>query len=284
MRPLQVSRYLRQFPSPCSPNRSLLRQADLNSLQTSLRDGRWQVSRYLRQFPSPRSPSMSLFSQARRNSSHCPPTRTPPGPISIDWEKAEIGITKRAAAAAAPSANFRIPFNIPHPPAAGELPVRIHHAGSGISFRPKCTKIKLKELRRNRRAIADDQLPPCVVQSWPRAISQRVVPANAERDDSLKRHAYENSICDGPGRNRLSEARAVMVPVGIGDSAKARFDCALRRGQQIAFSVALVGECHAYDVCHRAPCKPMRKAANVRWCPIQLNLPFAQRFGQRHTA
>ena len=112
VRPLQVSRYLRQFPSPCSPNRSLLRQADLNSLQTSLRDGRWQVSRYLRQFPSPCSPSLSLFSQARRNSSHCPPTRTPPGPISIDWEKAEIGITKRAAAAAAPSANFRIPFNI----------------------------------------------------------------------------------------------------------------------------------------------------------------------------
>ena len=144
VRPLQVSRYLRQFPSPCSPNRSLLRQADLNSLQTSLRDGRWQVSRYLRQFPSPRSPSMSLFSQARRNSSHCPPTRTPPGPISIDWEKAEIGITKRAAAAAAPSANFRIAFNIPHPPAAGELPVRIHHAGSGISFRSKCTKVNLR--------------------------------------------------------------------------------------------------------------------------------------------
>jgi len=150
-RPLQVSRYLRQFPSPRSPNWSLLRQACRNSAHASLRTGRWQVSRYLRQFPSPRSPSMSLFSQARRNSSHCPPTRTPPGPISIDWEKAEIGITKRAAAAAAPSANFRIPFNIPHPPAAGELPVRIHHAGSGISFRPKCTKIKLKELRRNRR-------------------------------------------------------------------------------------------------------------------------------------
>ncbi len=144
MRPLQVSRYLRQFPSPCSPNWSLLRQADLNSLQTSLRDDRWQVSRYLRQFPSPCSPSLSLFSQARRNSSHCPPTRTPPGPISIDWEKAEIGITKRAAAAAAPSANFRIPFNIPHPPVAGELPVRIHHAGSGISFRTKSTKVNLR--------------------------------------------------------------------------------------------------------------------------------------------
>jgi len=165
MRPLQVSRYLRQFPSPCSPNWSLLRQADLNSLQTSLRPCRWQVSRYLRQFPSPCSPSLSLFSQARRNSSHCPPTRTPPGPISIDWEKAEIGITKRAAAAAAPSANFRIPFNIPHPPVAGELPVRIHHAGSGISFRPMCAKVN--ELR----------------------------------------------------RNRLSEARAIIVPVGIGDSA-----------------------------------------------------------------
>jgi hypothetical protein len=144
VRPLQVWRYLRQFPSPCSPNWSLLRQADLNSLQTSLRAGRWQASRYLRQFPSPCSPSLSLFSQARRNSSHCPPTRTPRGPISIDWEKAEIGITKRAAAAAAPSANFRIPFNIPHPPAAGELPVRIHHAGSGISFRPKCTKVNLR--------------------------------------------------------------------------------------------------------------------------------------------
>ena len=219
MRPLQVSRYLRQFPSPCSPNWSLLRQADLNSLQTSLRDDRWQVSRYLRQFPSPCSPSLSLFSQARRNSSHCPPTRTPPGPISIDWEKAEIGITKRAAAAAAPSANFRIPFNIPHPPVAGELPVRIHHAGSGISFRPKCAKVNLRSSRRNRGAIAYDQLQPCVVQSWPPAISQRVVPANAGRDDPLKRRAYENSICDGPGRNRLSEARAIMVRVGIEDSA-----------------------------------------------------------------
>jgi len=50
-------------------------------------------------------------------------------------------------------------------PAAGELPVRIHHAGSGISFRPKCAKVN--ELR----------------------------------------------------RNRLSEARAIIVPVGIGDSA-----------------------------------------------------------------
>jgi hypothetical protein len=107
-RPLQVSRYLRQFPSPRSPNSSLLRQACLNSAHTSLRAGLWQVSRYLRQFPSPRSPSASLFSQARRNCSHCPPrpsyTRTPPGPTSMDWEKAEIGITKRAAAAAAPNA------------------------------------------------------------------------------------------------------------------------------------------------------------------------------------
>ena len=66
-RPLQVSRYLRQFPSPRSPNWSLLRQACRNSAHASLRTGRWQVSRYLRQFPSPRSPSTSLFSQARRN-------------------------------------------------------------------------------------------------------------------------------------------------------------------------------------------------------------------------
>ena len=92
-RPLQVSRYLRQFPSPRSPNSSLLRQACLNSPHTSLRTGLWQVSRYLRQFPSPRSPSASLFSQARRNCSHSPPrTRTPPGPISTDWEMAETGI------------------------------------------------------------------------------------------------------------------------------------------------------------------------------------------------
>jgi hypothetical protein len=116
-RPLQVSRYLRQFPSPRSPNWSLLRQACRNSAHASLRTGRWQVSRYLRQFPSPRSPSTSLFSQARRNCSHSPPrTRTPPGPISTDWEKAETGITKRAAAAAAPNAHFRIPCNIPDPP------------------------------------------------------------------------------------------------------------------------------------------------------------------------
>jgi hypothetical protein len=112
-RPLQVWRYLRQFPSPRSPNSSLLRQACLNSAHTSLRTGLWQVSRYLRQFPSPRSPSASLFSQARRNCSHCPPpTRTPPGPISMDWAKAEIGNTKRAAAAAAPNAYLRIAFNI----------------------------------------------------------------------------------------------------------------------------------------------------------------------------
>src|SRR6185436_1336685 len=112
-RPRQVSRYLRQFPSPRSPNASLLRQACLNSAHTSLRTGLWQVSRYLRQFPSPRSPSASLFSQARRNCSHCPPsTRTPPGPISMDWEKAEIGNMKRAVAAAAPNAYLRIAVDI----------------------------------------------------------------------------------------------------------------------------------------------------------------------------
>src|SRR6266850_447186 len=67
-----------------------------------------------------------------------------------------------------------------------------------------------------------------LMQPWPRTISQRVVPANAgthrpwpksekrprlqrrnesprdmgpcvRRDDSLKRHAYENSISDSPG-------------------------------------------------------------------------------------
>jgi hypothetical protein len=115
-RPLQVSRYLRQFPPPRSPNASLLRQAYLNSAHTSLRTGRWQASRYLRQFPSPRSPSASLFSQARRNCSHCPPrpsyTRTSPGPISMDWENAEIGNTKRAVAATAPNAYLRIAFDI----------------------------------------------------------------------------------------------------------------------------------------------------------------------------
>jgi hypothetical protein len=113
----QVWRYLRQFPSPCSPNRSLLRQACLNSPQTSLRAGRWQISRYLRQLPSPCSPRTSLFSQARRNCSHCPPrpTRTPPGPISIDWEKAGIGINKRAAAAAAANEHLRA-LNISNPP------------------------------------------------------------------------------------------------------------------------------------------------------------------------
>jgi hypothetical protein len=69
-RPLQVWRYLRQFPSPCSPSWSLLRQAARSSAHTSRRTGLWQVSRYLRQFPSPCSPNLSLFSQARRNSSH----------------------------------------------------------------------------------------------------------------------------------------------------------------------------------------------------------------------
>jgi hypothetical protein len=131
-RPLQVWRYLRQFPSPCSPNWSLLRQACLNSPHSSLRTGLWQVSRYVRQFPSPRSPRASLFSQARRNCSHCPPrpTRTPSGPISIDWEKAEIGITKRAAAAAAPNEYLRIPFNIRNPPVTGEVSCHFTSASS----------------------------------------------------------------------------------------------------------------------------------------------------------
>jgi hypothetical protein len=87
---LQVSRYRRQFPSPCSPNRSLLAHAARNCSQSFRRTGRRQVSRYLRQLPSPRSPSLSFIWQARRNSSHCPPrprpssTRTPPGPICTD--------------------------------------------------------------------------------------------------------------------------------------------------------------------------------------------------------
>jgi hypothetical protein len=36
----------------------------------------------------------------------------------MDWEKAEIGITKRAVAAAAPNAYLRILFSIPDPPVA----------------------------------------------------------------------------------------------------------------------------------------------------------------------
>jgi hypothetical protein len=38
--------------------------------------------------------SLSLFSQVHRNSSHWPPRpiRTPPGPISKDWEKADIQV------------------------------------------------------------------------------------------------------------------------------------------------------------------------------------------------
>ena len=115
-RPLQVWRYLRQFPSPRSPNSSLLRQACRNSAHASLRTGRWQVSRYLRQFPSPRSPRAPLFSQARRNCSHSPPRiRTPPGTISSDWESAETGITKRATAAAAPNAAGIIASPLPPP-------------------------------------------------------------------------------------------------------------------------------------------------------------------------
>lgn len=114
----QVWRYLRQFPSPCSPNWSLFRQACLNSPQTSLRAGLWHISRYLRQLPSPCSPRTSLYSQARRNCSHCPPrpTRMPPGPTSIDWEKADIGINKSAAAHAAANKHLRISLNIPNPP------------------------------------------------------------------------------------------------------------------------------------------------------------------------
>jgi hypothetical protein len=113
-----------------------LRQACRNSAHASLRTDRWQVSRYLRQFPSPRSPSTSLFSQARRNCSHSPPrTRTPPGPISTDWEKAETGITKRAAAAAAPNANFFIPFNIADPPVGVGLLNRDAASAASVSSR-----------------------------------------------------------------------------------------------------------------------------------------------------
>ena len=59
-----------------------------------------------------------------------------------------------------------------------------------------------------------------------------------------------------------------------------RIDCALGRGQQIAFSVALVGDCRAYGVCHRAPRKPMRKAANVRRCPTQLRAKLDLRYSK----
>jgi hypothetical protein len=135
-RPLQVSRYLRQFPSPRSPNWSLLRQACRNSAHASLRTGRWQVSRYLRQFPSPRSPSMSLFSQARRNCSHSPPrSLTPPGPISTDWAKAEIGITKSVAAAAVQKACLRISFNISNPPDVCYVPMKERAARRPLSGR-----------------------------------------------------------------------------------------------------------------------------------------------------
>jgi hypothetical protein len=36
----------------------------------------------------------------------------------MDWEKADIGITKRAVAAAAQNTYLRIAFNIPDPPVA----------------------------------------------------------------------------------------------------------------------------------------------------------------------
>jgi len=76
----QDSRYLRQLPSPCSPNSSLWRQALRNSSQSC------------RAAPSPlRSVSM----------------RTPPGPISIACENPEVGKAKRAAATMA-SAYVRI--------------------------------------------------------------------------------------------------------------------------------------------------------------------------------
>jgi hypothetical protein len=41
----QVWRYLRQFPSPCSPNRSLLKQAARGSPHPSRPTGLWQISR-----------------------------------------------------------------------------------------------------------------------------------------------------------------------------------------------------------------------------------------------
>jgi len=62
----------------------------------------------------------------------------------MDWEKAEIGITRRAAAAAAPNAYLRIPFIlILQALSAGQLPCTIDHAKSGISFRTKCSKARL---------------------------------------------------------------------------------------------------------------------------------------------
>src|SRR5258705_5065032 len=55
----QVWRYLRQFPSPCSSNRSLLRQAARGSPHPSRPTGLWQISRscgyflFLRPAPTP---------------------------------------------------------------------------------------------------------------------------------------------------------------------------------------------------------------------------------------
>jgi hypothetical protein len=98
--PRQAWRYRRQFPSPCSPYRSLFRHALRSS---SHDDDLWPHSaRYRRQLPSPCSPSLSLFSQARRSSSQCPPRpiRTPPGPISTDCAKTDVGRTEIARAAA----------------------------------------------------------------------------------------------------------------------------------------------------------------------------------------
>jgi hypothetical protein len=83
---------------------------------------RLQVSRYLRQLPSPSSPNSSLWRHESRNSLHScredrprrwsAPTRTPPGPTSIpgtttSCENVEEGKAQRAAAAM-PSANTRI--------------------------------------------------------------------------------------------------------------------------------------------------------------------------------
>ena len=66
----------------------------------------------------PGSPQSNMASQARRNSSHWPPRpiRTPPGPISKDWEKADVGITKIAVDAATANASLRIRLSITNPP------------------------------------------------------------------------------------------------------------------------------------------------------------------------
>jgi len=58
----------------------------------------------------------------------------PARPNLNDWEKADVGIAKRAAAAATAIANLRIPLDITEPPAKRRCLPALKNVHSDVSF------------------------------------------------------------------------------------------------------------------------------------------------------